>query len=342
MMALLRLRYVHSFVDKKTRKVYFYFRHRGQRWPLPGAPGTAEFTAAYDVFLQRVQGDRGNIAFAPATLGSVIEQFLASDAFKSKAPITRRIYRRILDRLKEVAGRGLIADLQEKHVRQIRQRFLPAKSVADEAVMLIGMLWVFAKEDLAMQLGPNPTTDVRRMHKRSRVYEPWPAQAIEQLTSEPSTRLAVLLLLYTGQRIGDVAAMRWSQYDGAGIGVRQEKTDALVWIPCHRTLKAALDTADRRSDFITGTSYTAEGLSRLIKRGLRHAGAEQYTAHGLRKNAAIALAEAGCTPHEVAAITGHRSLAMVQHYTAGAEQKKLALRAIGRLEVARTRTKRGH
>jgi hypothetical protein len=33
---------------------------------------------------------------------------------------------------------------------------------------------------------------------------------------------------------------------------------------------------------------------------------------------------------------------MVQHYTAGAEQKKLAQRAINRLEVARTRTKVGH
>jgi integrase len=340
MMALLRLRYVHSFVDKKTGKVYFYFRHRGQRWSLPGAPGTSDFAAAYDALLQRIQGGRSNVAFAPATLGAVIEQFLDSDAFNSKAPITRRIYRRILDRLKELAGRGLIADLQEKHVRLIRQRFLPAKSVADEAVMLIGMLWVFAKENLAMQLGPNPTSDVRRMHKRKRVYEPWPKEIIEQLTAEPTVRLAILLLLYTGQRIGDVAAMRWSQYDGAGIGVRQEKTEALVWIPCDRTLKAALDAADHQSDYIIGRRYGADGLSGLIKRCLRRIGAEQYTAHGLRKNAAIALAEAGCTPHEVAAITGHRSLAMVQHYTAGAEQKKLALRAIGRLEVARTRTKR--
>jgi integrase len=234
-----------------------------------------------------------------------------------------------------------LGDLQEKHVRQIRQRFLPSKSIADEAVMLIGVLWVFAKENLAMQLGPNPTTDVRRLHKRIRVYEPWPGEIIEQLLSKPTTRLAVLLLLYTGQRIGDVAAMRWSQYDGAGIGVRQQKTDALVWIPCHNTLKVALDTTARRSDFIVAPGYTAEGLSRLIKRGLRQAGAEQYTAHGLRKSAAIALAEAGCSPHEIAAITGHRSLAMVQHYTSGAEQKKLALRAIGRLANGKTTNKKG-
>jgi integrase len=172
----------------------------------------------------------------------------------------------------------------------------------------------------------------------------WPMELIDQLAAQgsPTTRLALSLLLYTGQRVGDVAAMKWSQYDGAGISVRQEKTHAPLWIPAHSTLKTALDSAHRHSEFIVGAHYTAGSLSRVIKRELQKLGAAQYTAHGLRKNAAIALAEVGCTPHEVAAITGHRSLRMVQHYTAGAEQRKLAQRAIDRLEVARTRTKAGH
>ena len=33
--------------------------------------------------------------------------------------------------------------------------------------MLLSMLWIFAKEHLAMRLGPNPTTDVRKLHKQS-------------------------------------------------------------------------------------------------------------------------------------------------------------------------------
>jgi integrase len=56
--------------------------------------------------------------------------------------------------------------------------------------------------------------------------------------------------------------------------------------------------------------------------------------HGLRKLAATAtaLAEAGCTPHEIAAVTGHKSLAMVELYTRSAAQERLTLTAIGRLE----------
>ena len=50
--------------------------------------------------------------------------------------------------------------------------------------------------------------------------------------------------------------------------------------------------------------------------------------HGLRKAAARRLAEAGCTMHEIAAITGHARLSEIQRYTKAADQKRLALSAI--------------
>jgi hypothetical protein len=43
------------------------------------------------------------------------------------------------------------------------------------------------------------------------------------------------------------------------------------------------------------------------------------------------LAEAGCTPHQIAAITGHATLAMVQKYSKAAEQKRLATEAMAKL-----------
>jgi hypothetical protein len=56
-------------------------------------------------------------------------------------------------------------------------------------------------------------------------------------------------------------------------------------------------------------------------------------AHGLRKAAARRLAEAGCTTKEIAAITGHRTLSEIERYTKAADQKRLALAAIDRLEA---------
>jgi len=59
------------------------------------------------------------------------------------------------------------------------------------------------------------------------------------------------------------------------------------------------------------------------------------SAHGLRKAAARRLAEAGCTEHEIAAITGHASLREVQRYTKAADQKRLAAAA---MQKVKTRT----
>jgi integrase len=58
--------------------------------------------------------------------------------------------------------------------------------------------------------------------------------------------------------------------------------------------------------------------------------------HGLRKNAAVALAEVGCEPHEIMAITGHKTLAMVTHYTKRANQKRLADRAMEKWKTAKS------
>jgi integrase len=349
-MATMKLRYVHSFVDK-TGRVRFYFRHKGERWPLPGQPGSMEFAARYDELRQeRVEPRRSNVAFGPNSLGSVIEKYIASDPFKRKANHTRRQYRRLLDRVKEICGRALIVDLREEHVREIRSRFLPHTFTADEVVMLLSILWVFAKENLAMRLGQNPATDIRRLHKRSWEHEPWPESVIRKFEAEarpkPNARLALLLLLYTGQRAGDVAAMKWEQYDGKGIAVRQQKTDEPLWIPCHSKLKAALDSAERKSDFILttqfGSGYSAGAFCNMIAEATAQIGSKEYTAHGLRKNAAIALAEANCIPHQIMAITGHKTLKQVMHYSKGAAQKRLAQEAIDKLEgstkVANPRT----
>jgi hypothetical protein len=51
-MTTVRLCYVHSFVDRHGHARY-YFRIRGQRWPLP-APGDPGFLAAYEACKARI------------------------------------------------------------------------------------------------------------------------------------------------------------------------------------------------------------------------------------------------------------------------------------------------
>jgi integrase len=299
-----------------------------KRWPLRGQPGTAEFTEVYDTLRQEHISARrkNNVVFGPGTLGYVIERYIASDNFTKRAKATQRIYRPLFDRLKQIGGGGLIADMCERHVRQISKQF-PTLSAADNVVMLVRMLWAFAKDKLDMELGANPAAEVKNLHEQSWSYEPWPQEVIDAFMApaRPNARYGLMLLLHTGQRVSDVAAMRWDQYDGRWVRVRQIKTGRFLQIPCTAPRKEMLDALERKSDFILttprGGGYHPNSLGKMVKSG-------EYTAHGLRAKAAVILAEAGCSMHQIASITGHASMREVEHYTRGAEQKKLGLQAV--------------
>ncbi len=69
----------------------------------------------------------------------------------------------------------------------------------------------------------------------------------------------------------------------------------------------------------------------MISKAIQEAGLPaRCKAHGLRKAAARRLAEAGCSASEIAAITGHKTLAEVERYTRAADQERLARQAIQR------------
>jgi integrase len=80
-----------------------------------------------------------------------------------------------------------------------------------------------------------------------------------------------MLLLHTAQRVSDVAAMRWDQYDGRWVRVRQIKTGTFLQIPCPAALKAMLDGMERKSDFILttprGSGYHPNSLGKIVKSG---------------------------------------------------------------------------
>src|SRR5262249_44923285 len=96
----------------------------------------------------------------------------------------------------------------------------------------------------------NPT----RRRKRSYDASPrlaWPQSVCKRFVDGASPELATAfaLLLYTGQRRGDVCRMRWSDFDGKFISVVQEKTGEHVHVRVHRDLRAALMKIEHRGEF---------------------------------------------------------------------------------------------
>jgi integrase len=109
------------------------------------------------------------------------------------------------------------------------------------------------------------------------------------------------------------------------IEVRQVKTGAHLFIPLHPELATAVATeTDRLTVLITeaGKPFTPNRFHMRFKGWVKAAGLpDGRSPHGLRKAAATRLATAGCTSHQIAAITGHKTLAEVERYTKAADQK---------------------
>jgi integrase len=137
---------------------------------------------------------------------------------------------------------------------------------------------------------------------------------------------ALILGLHTGQREGDLLRMPWSAYDRARISLRQGKArrggklGPLIEIPCTSALRRMLDDMDRVSPLIlttkTGQSFKKRYFARLWDEAMTKAGLQsvmlpgsdqpvELHSHDLRGTAVTLLSEAGCTPQQIATITGH-------------------------------------
>jgi integrase len=128
--------------------------------------------------------------------------------------------------------------------------------------------------------------------------------------------------------------------------VRQQKTGKELMIPVHPELQAILDLVPSgQLTFIMtlrGKPFDPHAFSPWFGEACDAAGLpSECVFHGLRKAACRRLAEAGCTAHEIMAISGHTSLKEIERYTKAADQKRLAQAAMARAMAAVGREQSG-
>lgn len=315
-----------------TEAVYFYHRATGARLPAPTDPDFAQAVAT--------ASPKQTGRYAAGTLGALTIAYRSSPDWRAKRPRTQikeLHYIKPLEELHHHAAR----DVKRAHILGIRDKIAErvGPAAANAFAQLATAIFSWARERGLIEFSPlDRIKSIPGGH--------WPAWSAEQADRAAAVlpehlRRIVILARYTGQRRGDLIRMSWSAYDGRAIWLKQEKTGIELILPVHAALKAELD-AWRRSATSTLILTTAQGvpwqpthLSNALARGLAaHGFPDRLNVHGLRKLAAAALAEAGCSAHEIAAITGHKTLAMVALYTASARQQQLAEAAITRLETA--------
>jgi integrase len=336
----IKLRYVDCFSDRHGRVRYYFRRGRGARVALVGKPGTPEFMAAYQsalegVPLERQLPKRGE----PGTFDRLVQDYFESPDFLNLAPRSQYAYRRLIERLlsDEKIGHRLVSQMTRQHIQRIIGRRASTPGSANDTLRMVKILVHFAIDNGWRR--DDPTVRVKGFALGE--YHTWTNEEIaayEQRWAIGSReRTAFALLLFTGQRVSDVAPMSWRDVEDSAIQVRQSKTGTKLWIPLHPELARTLEKWPKSEVVILrtayGKSFTDKRLGFFMAAAIEAAGLPvRCVAHGLRKAAARRLAEAGCSANEIAAITGHASLNEVTRYTKAAEQKKLAKAAIGRIE----------
>ncbi|HMF27531.1 MAG TPA: tyrosine-type recombinase/integrase [Candidatus Cybelea sp.] len=323
---------------------YHYFRPtNGKRVRLPGAEGSPEYVAAYERALasattataiaSETKRD-GNVAFMAGSLGWTIEKYLASNEFRDKAHGTQAAYQVMLRTLRdEPIARGLVRDLNRQHVNvhcsEIEKRF--GRSRGDHQAMIISILWDYADRHLPQcRLNDRANPTRRRKRFKTKPRDAWTPAVQRRFLDGASAelKLAFALLLYTGQRRGDVCKMRWSDLDTGYVSVVQEKTDEHVPIRVHRELAAVLAKTERCGETIlttkTGRPFLKTALTKAIKQRLREIGEPNLVLHGLRKSAGVKLAESGASVQQIMTVLGHRTPRMALFYCAQANKRKLS------------------
>ncbi len=334
-MSMVKMQYIKRYHDRHG-KLRHYLRHPGRpSVTLPGIPGSPEFMAAYTAGMAATVSPK--VRHAEGTIGALVAGFYQSAAFQNLASSSRQRYRVVLDKFRLEDGHRLVRDMPRRvAVRIVEEIGETRPAMANLSCKIMRRLFAYAiKQDLRTD---NPFAGID-LYKLG-THRAWTEAEITAYESRWSIgtreRLAFDLLLYTAQRVGDVAAMRRSNIRDGVIHITQQKTGAQVAIPLHPNLLRSLKACPAKGLAIfgapSGRPVSPKGLTQFMTRAIRKADLpSDCVAHGLRKSSLTRLANYGAPTKEITAVSGHRTLKEVERYTSAADNERLARAAIARI-----------
>lgn len=305
-----------------TRATYWYHRATGTR--LAGDKGSAEFSASYVEAERFEPRDTNNVA-------ALIRDYLLGARFAKRADSTKAEYRRMLRILEAEFGKLPIKALESPKVRGVfldYQEEIGRDREREADNRLTVMSVVFSCAANKGRITRNPLEKMERLYSADRSEIIWTESDVTQFMTgaEIDLQRAMILAIHTGQRYGDLIRLRWSDFDGDVIRLKQGKTSARVAIKCTDTLKRMLDETPQKGPFILTradgrpwhTEKDDKALAKAWRGRMEVAGffpnwesmtigekRECLRFNDLRGTAVTLLAEAGATVPQIAAITGH-------------------------------------
>lgn len=263
------------------------------------------------------------------TIEKFAAQYEASGVFKALSKESQRIYSLTLRKIEKTfksktTGYMPAESIERAHVKTFMRNNESNPGAANTFMGVMKALYAWGRDEEIIKA--DPCREIKKL--KTGEHDPWPEALLERAlaSDDDRVRLATHLLYFTGQRISDVVQMRWSDIVDGHISVTQQKTNTELAVPIHSRLKAELDRTPRKGFYILGKYDGRQIGPQPIRIALKKF-AGDFVPHGLRKNAVIALLEAGCSETQVGGITG-QSPQMVRHYSKKINRKRLGDAAI--------------
>lgn len=349
-------KYVKGYIDRHGKPRHYFAPKGAKQVPLPGTPYSTEFMDAYGEAVKSWRqvssvarpGIPGLARVAPGSMEALILAYYNSAAFSSLKPITQATYKGVLEGMRRSFGSLPVSTLKARNIEAIMSSRADRPEAANSILKMFRILMPLAiRLDLRTD---NPTNGIKKLKSRSGGYKVWEEADVEAFyrrhPAGSKARLAFDLMIYTGMRRADIVRLGRQHIKNGVISNIQSKTGGAVDIPVHQDLQTSLDTvpSGQLTFLVTeqGLPFTAAGFGnwfrdRVAEAGLRDGlgkGEMGLSAHGLRKLILTRLAEAGCSAHQIIAISGHKSISEVMRYTQAADRKRLAAAAIAVLRPA--------
>lgn len=301
--------------------------------PFPSDAFDEEYQAALRSE-KAAHDDIGKARTKPNSMAALVVSYYASPEFKGTASSTQTTYRGICEKIRADHGERMVKDLRRQHVKTIIGKMSATPAAANNYLRMLRILMRHAID--IEWIARDPTLKLKGYSNRSAGFHTWTEAEIAAYEARhpigTKPRLAMALMLYTGQRRGDAVKLGWKDVSRNRISVRQEKTGTPLAIKMHASLIEALEMAPKgKGTFLItafGKPFTAAGFGNWFRERCDEAGLPHCSSHGLRKAAARRLAEAGNSANHIAAVTGHLSLREVERYTRAADQEKMADAAV--------------
>lgn len=326
-------------------KLRWRYRAKGFTVNLGRDYGSTEFIRRYNA---AVKGERlsaseaaGSVSQAPpGSLASVIRSWYQSAEFRRLADTTAANYRRVAEALMEDHGHRPANQIDRSVVKRLMAKKVETPEAANALLRILRLVLDHAVETMGI-METNPARSVKKFESRNKEgFYTWTEEDIEKYRQHHAEGtmpdLAMTLMLCTGAARVDAVQLGWDNVSDGRLKYRRQKMKSrdgvLVDIPVHEELQRRLDAIeDDRTTFLeteTRKQRSSAGLGNAMRKWADAAGLPDCTAHGLRKACARRLAEAGATPHEIMAVTGHKTLAEVERYTEKVARAGLADRAM--------------